>query len=180
MMQMAGGMLMQVGMGLLKGIVADNADRERVRLHNAAALKQNRMNLAATEQASRALDLQQSALQIQVRKATEMAQASANATAGSAGATAAAGGVMGISIDAVQGEIERDYQERQYELVSQRDAAQVDTQLQRELLFQQYHANMTQLTTRQKGLIGAGIVGGAMNAASTYASSYFSMGASGG
>lgn len=171
---------LQLGGGLISGLAADKKERARVRAHNAAAIKQNTMNLAATEQAARALDLQRQSMGVQVRKSLEIARRTADQTTGSINASAGAGGVMGMSIDAVAADVERDFEERRFELEHQREGALVDMQLQREAMFAQYKANMTQLTTRQRGLIGAGIVGGVMNMATSYAASMLSSGALGG
>lgn len=166
------------GSALMQGMMANKAEKKAVKAQNEAAFKQNMMNWHETQAGLLALEGQRAALRQQTSKNLQLAVRAANQSRGATNADIAAVGIKGNTADQVMNDIERDYQERQFELENQHLYSMHD--------IDQHGINMIAAAMagnapmqRALGSTKDVIINAGLQAVSTYAGSYFQFGARG-
>lgn len=165
--------------GLMQGMQSNKAERKAVNAQNKAAYKQNLMNWQETQAGLLALEGQRSALRQQTTKSLQLAVRTANQSRGATRADIAAVGIKGNTSEQVMNDIERDYQEHQFELENQHlygihDIDQTGINM--------IAAALAGNSPMQKahGTFKDALVNAGLQAAQTYAGSYFQFGAGAG
>lgn len=166
------------GASLLQGLMSNKAEQKAVRAQNKAAYQQNVLNWQETRAGIMALEGQRAALRNQTTKNLQLAVRAANQSRGATNADIAAVGIKGNSTDQVLGDIERDFQEHQYELENQHLYSIHDIDQQGVNMISAAIAGNAPMQKAQ-GSTKDALLSAGLQAASSYAGSYFNFGASG-
>lgn len=167
---------LMVGSAVMQGAMQDKAKAKDVKSQNKAINKQNYANRLEAEAQVLSLDAQRSALRMQTAKTLDLANRAASASTGGVQAAAGASAIKGATVDSILGDVERDYQEKVFEVETQHEWAEYDIGMQGLNTLRQTQLGNTQTLSQPKSQIGAHLTQGLMQAAGVYAQQYFKFG----
>lgn len=166
----------QSGQGILSGL----QQRKDLIKQNKAIARQNMAQMAETQTAIKGVELQQALARAEAAGNMATARKVALAAGGEQAVAAAAAGVRGASVDAVQLDIQRELDEALS--MERQNAIQTEFNLNQQIsqMARQTTLNLQPLAKVPSigSTITRGLVGGAVNTGSAYASSRFQYGVS--
>lgn len=166
------------GVQALQGIMGAKQQNKQIKAQNKLDLETNRLNMLEADYAKFALDAQRTAVRDQTAKQLDLANRMRMQSRGSVQAQAAAAGVKGASVEHVVQDIDRDAQERKFELENQHVWSEYDITQQQVNVYGSARAALLRPRRMQSSsqiLMGSVLQAG-LNTAGLYANQYFKIG----
>lgn len=168
----------QAGASMLSGLMGDRQAAKQVKAQNKQIAKQNTANRLQAEATVLSMEAQRSALRQQTAKYLELAKRTGIASKGGIKASAAASGIKGATVDSILGDVERDLQEKQFEVENAYEWNNYDLHVQQMSVLSQAKLAATPYQSYLGKGIGGHLVDVGLQAATTYAGQYFQFGSS--
>lgn len=166
------------GVQALQGIMGAKQQNKQIKAQNKLDLETNRANMLEAEYARTALDAQRTAVRDQTAKQLDLANRMRMQAQGGVQAQAAAAGVKGASVEHVVQDIDRDAQERKFELENQHVWTEYDITQQQVNVYGSARAALLRPRRMQSSsqILKGSVLQAGLNTAGLYASQYFEIG----
>lgn len=166
------------GVQALQGILGAKQQNKQIKAQNKLDLETNRLNMLEADYTKFALDAQRTATRDQTAKQLDLANRMRMQAQGGVQAQAAAAGVKGASVEHVVQDIDRDAQERKFELENQHVWAEYDITQQQANTYGSVRAGLLRPRRVQSNsqILKGSLLQAGLNTAGMYASQYFDIG----